>query len=72
MIFSLDNAHNITKNTKIEFEKIGTLENKYYLKTHVSNFCSEHFCQISIGNKGFTENNGGLETRPVKIRINTY
>ena len=58
MIFSLDNAHNITKNTKIEFEKIGTLENKYYLKTHVSNFCSEHFCQISIGNKEFIKNNG--------------
>ena len=62
MIFSLDNAHNITKNTKIEFEKIGTLENKYYLKTHVSNFCSEHFCQISIGNKEFIKNNGFRNT----------
>ena len=62
MIFSLDNANNITKNTKIEFEKIGTLENKYYLKTHVSNFCSEHFYQISIGNKGFIKNNGFRNT----------
>ena len=62
MIFSLDNAHNITKNTKIEFEKIGTLENKYYLKTHVSNFCSEHFCQISIANKEFIKNNGFRNT----------
>ena len=62
MIFSLDNAHNITKKIKIEFKKIGTLENKYYLKTHVSNFCSEHFCQISIDNKGFMKNNGFSNT----------
>ena len=62
MIFSLDNSHNITEKLKIEFEKIGPLGNKYYLKTHVSNFCSEHFCQISTGNKEFVKNNGFRNT----------